>query len=175
MQAFSLLDCVEFSHANLLFPEQANIHANASNAGGDAVLGAFQRLRVVCSFAKVRATVELAKNILEKEPALVIFTCFAQVAKSVHEQLNDSGWNGELLIGETPQKKRQGIVDRFQVSTRACSWLYHTESILLFSLWLNNKGGSRSSVCLHIWCWWCRIDFDCCLHSNPSRSSLDTR
>ena len=53
---------------------------------------------------------------LEKEPAVVIFSSFAQVAKAVHEKLDQSGWNGELLTGETPQKKRQGMVDRFQVS-----------------------------------------------------------
>lgn len=96
--------------------QQANIHANVANFQDEAILGAFQRLRVTCSFAKVGATVELARNILVDEPALVIFTNFAQVAKSVYNQLNDSGWNGELLTGETPQKKRQGMVDRFQVS-----------------------------------------------------------
>lgn len=99
---------------------QASIHTNAlnTNDGGEAVLGAFQRLRVTCSFAKVGATVELAKSILEKEPSLVIFSCFAQVVKAVHEQLTNSGWAGELLTGETPQKKRQGMVDRFQVSNQ---------------------------------------------------------
>jgi SNF2 family DNA or RNA helicase len=62
--------------------------------------------------------VEIAKKILETEPAIVIFTNFASVAKAVHEQLAASGWNGELYTGETPQKKRQGMVDNFQVSGR---------------------------------------------------------
>jgi hypothetical protein len=64
--------------------------------GNEAVLGAVQRLRVVCSNAKIGATVEAAKKILEVEPAVVIFSCFAQVAKNVHQQLFDSGWEGKL-------------------------------------------------------------------------------
>lgn len=82
----------------------------------DAVLGAMQRLRVLCAFSKVGATVEFAKGILEKEPAVVIFSNFAEVAKQVHDQLAKSGWEGELLTGQTPPKKRQGMVDKFQVS-----------------------------------------------------------
>ena len=95
---------------------KANIKANVTNLNDEAMLGAFQRLRVVCSFAKVSATVELAKNVLKEEAAVVIFSSFAQVAKAVHGMLSDSGWKGELLTGETPPKKRQGMVDNFQVS-----------------------------------------------------------
>jgi SNF2 family DNA or RNA helicase len=84
----------------------------------EAVLGATQRLRVLCAFAKIEATVELTKTILESEPAVVIFTNFAKAAKQIHQHLADSGWCGELLIGDTPQKKRQGLVDNFQVSFR---------------------------------------------------------
>lgn len=92
----------------------ANIQAKSRNLCDEAVLGAVQRLRVVCSYAKVEATVELAKSILEKEPAVVIFTFFAQVAKQVHSKLADSGWPCGLLTGETPQRKRQELVDNFQ-------------------------------------------------------------
>jgi len=45
---------------------------------------------------------------------VVIFTYFAQVAKQVHSKLVDSGWPCSLLTGETPQKKRQELVDNFQ-------------------------------------------------------------
>ena len=69
---------------------------------------------MVCSFAKVDATVDLARKILNEESAIVIFSSFAQVAKQLHEKLAGSGWPCELLTGETPQKKRQELVDRFQ-------------------------------------------------------------
>lgn len=82
---------------------------------GDAILGAVQRVRQIGSFAKIEATVALAKSILEEEPAVVIFTSFVQVAESVHKKLAESGWDGELLTGETAPKKRQGMVDNFQV------------------------------------------------------------
>lgn len=92
----------------------ANVQANASNMRDEAVLGAVQRLRVVCAHAKVQATVELARSVLNKESAVVIFTYFAQVAKNVHAQLKSSGWPCSLLTGETPQNKRQELVDKFQ-------------------------------------------------------------
>lgn len=83
--------------------------------GQDAVLGAISRLRKVCSDAKVDATVALAKQILEVEPSIVLFSYFTQVAKSLHQNLAESGWKGELLTGDTPPKDRQGMVDNFQV------------------------------------------------------------
>jgi SNF2 family DNA or RNA helicase len=73
-----------------------------------------QRVRIICSHAKIDATVDLARSILNKEAALVIFSGFTKVAKQVHEKLSSSGWPSELLTGETPQKKRQDMVDKFQ-------------------------------------------------------------
>ena len=52
------------------------------------------------------------------EPSVVIFTSFAEVAKRIHGQLSSNGWDGELLTGETPQKKRQAMVDKFQVGSK---------------------------------------------------------
>lgn len=94
----------------------ATVQANSNNinAKDEAVLGAVQRLRVVCAHAKIEATVEMARRILDKEPAVVIFSYFAQVAKTVHSKLSASGWPCSLLTGETPQNKRQELVDRFQ-------------------------------------------------------------
>jgi len=106
----------EIQHTNAM-RELANIVqslTDADNDSNDAVLGAFARVRQVSSFAKVDATVALAKCILEKESSVVIFTFFVSVAKKVHKKLNESGWDGELLTGETATKKRQGIVDNFQ-------------------------------------------------------------
>mmetsp|Transcript_22601 Transcript_22601/g.34453 ORF Transcript_22601/g.34453 Transcript_22601/m.34453 type:complete len:813 (+) Transcript_22601:174-2612(+) len=81
---------------------------------GEAVLGAFARVRQVAAYAKIDATVSLAKSILEEEPSIVIFTYFVQVAKEVHRKLESHGWNGEFLSGETPSSKRQAMVDNFQ-------------------------------------------------------------
>lgn len=80
----------------------------------EAILGAVQRVRIICSHAKVDAAVDLARSILNQEPALVIFCSFINVAKQVHEKLSNSGWPSELLTGETPQKIRQDMVDKFQ-------------------------------------------------------------
>jgi hypothetical protein len=122
------------------------VHAQAATREDDneSVLGAVQRLRVTCSHAKVGATVELAIKVLEQEPALVLFTSFAQVAKQVHQQLAASGWEGELLTGETPAKKRQGMVDNFQVRRSFhCSSNYEllgpSLMLTLFSLSLFNR------------------------------------
>lgn len=92
----------------------AKIYENRRDANQEAILGAVQSLRMVDSLAKVDATVEVAKQVLDKEPAVVIFTGFLQVAKLVHQKLSEAGWKGELLTGETPAKKRQAMVDDFQ-------------------------------------------------------------
>ena len=92
---------------------------------GKQLLGASSRLRLVCSFSKVAATVEATKQVLLKEPAVVLFASFVDVAKQVHRQLADSGWEGELLTGETPPDKRQPMVDRFQVKNLILiDWLF---------------------------------------------------
>ncbi|KAG7349376.1 DNA/RNA helicase, superfamily II, SNF2 family protein [Nitzschia inconspicua] len=92
----------------------ASVHANAKQLQDEAVLGAVQRVRITCAHAKIDAAVNLARTILNKEPALVIFSSFVEVAKQVHEKLSSSGWPSELLTGDTPQKKRQEMVDKFQ-------------------------------------------------------------
>lgn len=91
---------------------------------GDLILSAVQRVRQIGSFAKIDATVALAKEVLQDQPAVVIFTSFVTVAKIVHKQLSELGWEGELLTGETPQKKRQEMVDNFQVR-KMTRWLNH--------------------------------------------------
>jgi SNF2 family DNA or RNA helicase len=85
-----------------------------SAVGNDAVLGATQRLRMVSSLAKTDAAIELSLAVLNQEAAIVVFTSFVEVAKTIHKKLMESGWNAELLTGETPAKKRQDMVDNFQ-------------------------------------------------------------
>lgn len=100
------------------FELKANIYksfsSNTNADGNDAILGAFARLRQVAAFAKVDATVALAKNVLKEEPSVVIFTYFVTAAKEVHKALESAGWTGEILAGETPSSKRQQMVDNFQ-------------------------------------------------------------
>merc|ERR1712194_924186 len=81
---------------------------------GEVLLRLVGKVRFVSSIAKVDATVALAMTILEKEPAVVIFTHFVEVAKRVHNKLIESGWNGEILTGETPGNKRAKKVNNFQ-------------------------------------------------------------
>ena len=57
---------------------------------------------------------DLACNFLKKEPAIVIFSNFVEVCKIIQQKLEGCGWSGELLTGQTPATKRQGLVDRFQ-------------------------------------------------------------
>ena len=104
---------------------------------GDLILTAVQRVRQIGSFAKIDATVALAKDVLQEQPAVVIFSSFVTVAKTVHKQLSESGWEGELLTGETPAKKRQGMVDNFQVrkmSMLTCWRLVGVDANSLFPL-----------------------------------------
>eukprot|EP00979_Chaetoceros_neogracilis_P012421 scaffold3310_cov283-Chaetoceros_neogracile.AAC.3 len=107
----------EIQH-NRALNDLANIYksfgSNTKSDGNDAILGAFARLRQVAAFAKIDATVALAKNILKEEPSIVIFTYFVTVAKEVHKALESAGWTGEILAGETPSGKRQQMVDNFQ-------------------------------------------------------------
>jgi len=105
----------ELQHTKAL-QDLAKVYNSNGGAPRDdhAVLGAVQKLRMVGSYAKIDATVQLAKKILETEAAVVIFTTFAEVCKQVYNSLAEAGWTGECMTGETPAKKRQSMVDRFQ-------------------------------------------------------------
>jgi len=93
---------------------QRSLDSLDGDKGHDAILGSFSKVRLISAFSKVDATVALAKSILEKESSIVIFNYFVQVARDIHRKLNEFGWTGELLVGETATKKRQAMVDRFQ-------------------------------------------------------------
>jgi SNF2 family DNA or RNA helicase len=101
---------------NQALNELATIYAATGKLedAGDTILSAVTRVRQIGSYAKIDATVAIVQEILQEEPAVVVFTSFAKVAKEVHRKLAESGWIGELLTGETPSQKRQGLVDNFQ-------------------------------------------------------------
>ena len=115
--------------------------------------GQRKSLRSLCAFAKIGATVELAKTILEEEPAVVIFTNFAKAASAVHERLAGSGWEGVLLTGDTPPNKRQGLVDKFHASSGKyiVLWGIHSSPVRH-----TNSRMYRTGIRRNFWCWWCR-------------------
>lgn len=144
---------------------------------GDLILTAVQRVRQIGSFAKIDATVALAKEVLQDQPAVVIFTSFVTVAKIVHKQLSESGWEGELLTGETPQKKRQEMVDNFQVR-KMTRWLNHLECYspnMWIALALIVIGGTLSCIYIDLWCWRCWIDLDRSAYNYSVGQTVDTR
>eukprot|EP00581_Thalassiosira_minuscula_P006574 CAMPEP_0183743914 /NCGR_PEP_ID=MMETSP0737-20130205/65463_1 /TAXON_ID=385413 /ORGANISM="Thalassiosira miniscula, Strain CCMP1093" /LENGTH=1191 /DNA_ID=CAMNT_0025979545 /DNA_START=8 /DNA_END=3583 /DNA_ORIENTATION=- len=89
-------------------------HSFGGGGENDEILSSLHRLRQISSLAKVDAIVQLANSILIEESSLVLFTSFVNVAKETYEKLGGMDWVGELLTGETPQQKRQAMVDRFQ-------------------------------------------------------------
>jgi ERCC4-related helicase len=76
---------------------KANSNATTTNAdnSGDPVMGALSKLRKACSMAKVDAAVSRAKQILQNEAAVVIFTDFQEVAENICNQLVQGGWKGK--------------------------------------------------------------------------------
>lgn len=79
-------------------------NANSNNTtntdtSGDPVMGALSKLRKACSMAKVDAAVSRAKQILQKEAAVVIFTDFQEVAENICNQLVQGGWKGKKQGG----------------------------------------------------------------------------
>ena len=113
----------ELKHTNAMNDLAKLYQSTHSDTKGDdsrdRLLGAFNRVRLIASEAKIGGTVRIAQAVLEKEPAVVIFTNFVAVAKEVHRKLEESGWNGHVLTGETPPKKRQPMVDDFQAGLSA--------------------------------------------------------
>ena len=85
-----------------------------SGRNGEDILTPFNRLRQLSSVAKIDAAVSMANTILNEESSIVVFTCFVDIAKQIHQKLECMDWAGELLTGETPPKKRQLLVDNFQ-------------------------------------------------------------
>ncbi len=67
------------------------------------------KMRKAASIAKLGTAIALAEESLEENEPVVIFVEFKDTANALHAKLG-----GCLLTGDTPQKERQGLVDRFQ-------------------------------------------------------------
>jgi len=105
-------------HQKALQELESAYNSTSANGNGDTkndvILGAVQKVRMVGSLAKVDATIALAKQRLQTQSAIVIFSSFVQVCKQISSSLQEAGWKCELLTGETPPSKRQAMVDNFQ-------------------------------------------------------------
>ena len=151
------MDCFGIKHE-----VQCSLASVQNDSSNEAILGAFSNVRLIASLAKVDATVALAKDVLNKESSLVIFTFFVDVAKKVRQKLKESGWHGELLSGETAAKDRQSMVDRFQVCWGISFHRFAINPLtVIASMFTTIKiGWSISCVCNDIWSWRCWNNFD---------------
>lgn len=109
---------LKYNQALKEFGQSYSILQTMQQIGGDSenddTLVLINRLRQISSTAKIDGVVQLANSILVDESSIVIFTSFVEVAKEIQKKLEDMNWTGEVLTGETPAKKRQAMVDRFQ-------------------------------------------------------------
>ena len=78
-------------------------------------IGAMSDIRIVCALAKVHATVEIAKEVLEVEPSIVIFATYQACVRQIAKDLTDCGHQVAAITGQTNPKERQALVDGFQV------------------------------------------------------------
>ena len=85
------------------------------NLTSESLLGALSDVRIVCALAKVSATVEIAKEVLEVEPSIVIFATYQACVRQIAQNLTDCGHAVAAITGQTNPKERQVLVDGFQV------------------------------------------------------------
>lgn len=87
--------------------------ADGTINGGSEAFVLFGQLRQAGSIAKVETAVEIAKEILEENQQLVIFTEFRKSQQMIYEELSKVA-KCELLHGQIDQDERPKMVDRFQ-------------------------------------------------------------
>ena len=75
------------------------------------LLGKLARARRRLATVKARTTVEFIENAVEQGEKVLLFLCFTAPIERIQRKFKDACVS---LTGETPQNKRQGIVDRFQ-------------------------------------------------------------
>lgn len=87
---------------------QARVESGEIEGEGHALV-ALSHLRSAGSVAKVSASVEQAKAILDTDQPVIIFTEFVESARELQQALG-----GELLIGDVSTQERTAMVQRFQ-------------------------------------------------------------
>lgn len=85
---------------------------DAQEGGEELVL--LTHLRRAASLAKAEPAIEMADEILEQGRQVILFTEFADSAKTIAANYRKAGIQTELLTGETKPEERQPMVDRFQ-------------------------------------------------------------
>jgi len=86
-----------------------------ANLSSESLLGAMSEVRLVCALAKIHATTQIAREILEAEPSIVIFTTYQTCVQQMAKNLTDCGYLVAAITGQTSPKERQTLVDGFQV------------------------------------------------------------
>lgn len=81
----------------------------------ERLLGALSDVRIVCAIAKINATAEIANEVLETEPSIVIFATYQKCVTQMAKHLKDCGHQVAFITGQTNPKERQKLVDGFQV------------------------------------------------------------
>ena len=74
---------------------------NSDGAKQEALLGALNKVKICCSKSKIDAAVSLTEEILMKEDAVVLFTSFVFVAKSLKGKFQEMDLEAEIMTGDT--------------------------------------------------------------------------
>jgi SWI/SNF-related matrix-associated actin-dependent regulator 1 of chromatin subfamily A len=69
-------------------------------------------LRQLCSAAKYKSALEWIRTFLESGKKLIVFGVGIEILKRLQNDL--AGYNPAMITGSTPEKRRQGQVDKFQ-------------------------------------------------------------
>lgn len=88
------------------------VRALARNAVGEDTLQVFNKLRKATSSAKIPATVEYLKNLLEQDEQAVVFCWEKATANKIASKVN-----GVCITGELDQDQRTAEIKKFQAGT----------------------------------------------------------
>jgi len=68
-------------------------------------------LRQITTNGKVKTAIEMINNIIDNDEKIIVFSCYNKVLKELKEKFGDSS---VMLIGETNESERKGLVNSFQ-------------------------------------------------------------
>lgn len=78
-------------------------------------LAALQKLKRALARGKVKETIALAKDLVENDQPVVIYTCYVDVAKTIAKAFSKTS---TMVIGEMNGEERQKSVDDFQAGKK---------------------------------------------------------
>jgi SNF2 family DNA or RNA helicase len=118
----------------------------------ESVLGLLGKLRHQVALAKVDAALEWIEDARASDEALLVFFHYTDVHAALCEGLTQRGISFDSIVGSTPMKKRQQIVDCFQAGD--------------FDVFLGSTAAkegitlTRAAHTLHVEYWWVPGDMD---------------